>query len=282
MELSIDKRLVEKHFSHNAHLYDDNTPVQAEMADKLLTIIKKNKSRLAIRHVLELGCGTGRLTHKILESFPKCKITAVDISPTMLEQSRLTVKNSDRVEYVRGDAEHIVGVPRFNTKFDLICTNATVQWFNNPNRTLSDYRSLLKPGGSLAFSTFGTETFKELKNSLSRAEQLLCIPSETRVMKLLSAREWSKILNTESSVRFLMTSEIHHNYFDNVTTFLRSLKRSGATISYHNYNSPMSRKLLSKLTEIYNEYYCDPSSNKIKVTYEALFGISTLKATHLN
>ena len=38
--------------------------------------------------ILDLGCGTGNLTQRILEQFPDAQIDALDLSEDILEESR--------------------------------------------------------------------------------------------------------------------------------------------------------------------------------------------------
>lgn len=43
--------------------------------------------------ILDLGVGTGYLTHKILETFPNARVIAVDAAELMIEKAKLRLKN---------------------------------------------------------------------------------------------------------------------------------------------------------------------------------------------
>ena len=54
-------------------------------------------------------------------------------------------------------------------RFDAIVANASFQWLTRPADSLAAYQRLLNPGGTLAFSTLGPGTFRELADSLGQA-----------------------------------------------------------------------------------------------------------------
>ncbi|WP_338043113.1 class I SAM-dependent methyltransferase [Okeania hirsuta] len=55
-------------------------PRYDEMLDVIVRCVQKNSDR-----ILELGCGTGELSLKLLHKYPNAQIVAVDYSPRMLE-----------------------------------------------------------------------------------------------------------------------------------------------------------------------------------------------------
>ena len=82
---NINKKLVASRFGSKVNSYDIATPVQQQMAQALIEQVGKYFSAGEPGRILELGCGTGRLTRKIVEIFPNARITAVDISSQMTE-----------------------------------------------------------------------------------------------------------------------------------------------------------------------------------------------------
>jgi tRNA (cmo5U34)-methyltransferase len=53
-------------------------------------------------HILELGCGTGELSLKLLESFPQATIIALDYSPRMIERARQKTETAGYQERWQG------------------------------------------------------------------------------------------------------------------------------------------------------------------------------------
>ena len=97
--------IIKAHFEKEAACFDKLffkvAPHYAEMMDGLMeTLPFKKQDRIK---VLDLGCGTGNLSKKILLAYPNAKITCVDIAENMLEMAKAKLKDSDNVEFWLGD-----------------------------------------------------------------------------------------------------------------------------------------------------------------------------------
>ncbi|MCO6437096.1 MAG: methyltransferase domain-containing protein [Phycisphaerae bacterium] len=99
--------------------------------------------------VLELGCGTGVYTRWLTDR--GCTVTAMDISPAMIEQAR---KRSPDATYVVGDCERpLEHLPEEDRRdaFDIILGINTFSYYPNKESALKGYYNLLKPGGRIVF-----------------------------------------------------------------------------------------------------------------------------------
>ena len=52
---------------------------------------------------MDLGCGTGNITLRLLERYPKAHVTCLDVSKNMLELAKNKLSGYDSIEYVLGD-----------------------------------------------------------------------------------------------------------------------------------------------------------------------------------
>ncbi len=97
--------------------------------------------------VIDAGCGTGRLTERLLERLPEGKVIALDQSANMLEQARafLTPRFGRRVRYVRGDLLTMA----FDREADAVFSTATFHWVKNHPALFARLHAALKPGGWL-------------------------------------------------------------------------------------------------------------------------------------
>ncbi|WP_239795805.1 methyltransferase domain-containing protein [Candidatus Nitrotoga arctica] len=161
---NIDKKLIASRFGSRVNSYDVATPIQQRMAQALIERVRKHFLAGEPKRILELGCGTGRLTRKIIEIFPNAKITAVDISSQMVDAVRANCPN---VDVILADAEDYIC--DLSEPFELIISNATVQWFENIEETLGHAYRLLANECLLAIATFGEHTFLELRESFDMA-----------------------------------------------------------------------------------------------------------------
>jgi malonyl-CoA O-methyltransferase len=265
----IDKQLLQKRFSTNAKTYDQFANVQKKMADYLLKQLVVKRSDSSPLHILEIGCGTGYLTAKLSHHFPNATITAIDLAPGMIEIAKQRISGKS-IHFLCGDIEEI----ELYGQYDLIISNATFQWLNHLESTLSRLSSILKREGMILFSTFGCDTFYELHTSFQRAMQKLQIDTNARLGQpfyaledLLELCERSvRPIHPTSTIFGRETIEIER--FHSVKDFFTSLRKIGATNS--NQGSYIQRP--SVLKEMMNIYEQDFQENgHIMATYHCLF-----------
>ena len=100
--------------------------------------------------ILDLGCGTGVAARAIARR-PGAKgpITAVDISPHLLEMARRLADEeglAGRISFRTGDA-HGLGLPQGG--FDVVVMHTLISHVADPATVLAEGRRLLRPGGRL-------------------------------------------------------------------------------------------------------------------------------------
>jgi len=92
--------------------------------------------------VIDLGCGTGSLTRELAEKLPNSHVTGLDSSPQMLEKAApLTTPN---LVFQQGDQSVLTG------EWDLIFSNASLQWSENHAELIPFLFNRLTPGGQIA------------------------------------------------------------------------------------------------------------------------------------
>ena len=100
---------------------------------------------VAVRHnlkVVDLGCGTGELTQQLAAKLPGSDVTGLDSSPQMLEKAATFARPG--LVFQQGDQATLTG------KWDLIFSNAALQWSENHAELIPDLYDHLKPGGQIA------------------------------------------------------------------------------------------------------------------------------------
>jgi len=95
--------------------------------------------------VLDVGCGTGRLTALLAERLPRGRVIALDRDAGMIEQARLHLAPfGDRVELVVGDA---TALPE--RAVDAVFSTATFHWVVDHDALFRSVFAALRPGGRL-------------------------------------------------------------------------------------------------------------------------------------
>jgi trans-aconitate 2-methyltransferase len=97
-------------------------------------------------HVVDLGCGTGKLTRVLHNTLQAPHTTGIDRSERMLHAA-MSNGATPGLRFELGEIEAFVA----EAEYDLIFSNAAFQWVGNHEELISRLFSALKPGGQLAF-----------------------------------------------------------------------------------------------------------------------------------
>jgi trans-aconitate 2-methyltransferase len=108
--------------------------------------------------VLDLGCGTGRLTALLLERLPDGRVIGVDLSANMLATARreMPTEARGRLSFVHAD----VSVLPVETRADAIFSTATFHWVRDHARLFRSLYRALKPGGRVVAQCGGGPNIK--------------------------------------------------------------------------------------------------------------------------
>lgn len=92
--------------------------------------------------VIDLGCGTGELTKMLSERLPQSRILGIDSSAEMLEHAN--TKSAPGLSFELRSIMDIEG------EWDLIFSNAAIQWVSEHRELIPKLFSHIRPGGQLA------------------------------------------------------------------------------------------------------------------------------------
>ncbi|MBD3427290.1 MAG: malonyl-ACP O-methyltransferase BioC [Candidatus Omnitrophica bacterium] len=155
----MDKKIIQGNFSRNAPRYEDHASVQRQCARILVDSLKGKE----YPNILEIGCGTGIYTRLLRSTNKEARITAVDISPDMINIAKERMQD-DKIVYLTEDGENI----DLDADFELVTSNASFQWFEDLHKAMAMFTGHLKKGGLLCFSMYGPDTFHEFKKVLNK------------------------------------------------------------------------------------------------------------------
>jgi trans-aconitate 2-methyltransferase len=106
----------------------------------LLTLVQ---ARPGMR-VVDLGCGTGELTHRLHEQMHARESVGIDRSPAMLTESG--AYQGAGLHFEQGDIATFAS----DTSYDLVFSNAALQWVPEHEQLLGQLTAVLAKGGQLA------------------------------------------------------------------------------------------------------------------------------------
>jgi malonyl-CoA O-methyltransferase len=231
------------------------------MAHRMVQTLSERDVRA--ERILEIGCGTGYLTQLLAERYPSAAITAVDLAENMVQAARDRLGQTATIRFSIGDAETM----EWDETFDLIVSNATVQWFDTPEYSFCTLTKHLLPGGWVLFSTFGPDTFLELHQQFEEVERDLRLPSGMHGLRLRGPEEWERILR-QAGLQDVGSLDCRHRLeYPDCYAFLQSIKQTGASYSASSVVSlSAQRRLLREVVRRYNRAY--RSKDGVYATYQ--------------
>ncbi|EAK3673152.1 malonyl-ACP O-methyltransferase BioC [Campylobacter jejuni] len=212
--------------------YEKHAKVQDFMGLKLCEILKN----LKISHfekVFEFGCGRGELSKK-LQNF----ITFDEY----LKNDILDFKENSNILIF--DMNEIAKQDLSKEKFDLIVSNATLQWLDL-KQIIPSLRDMLNQNGILLLSTFAEQNLKEIKQSTGFG------------LNYFSLNELGQIFKVYFN-EVKITQELIKLSFDNALDVFRHLKLSGVnSLGFY----PLNKGFLKEFEEKFQN----------KLTYHPVF-----------
>jgi trans-aconitate methyltransferase len=163
-----------KKIEWNASAYAANSVVQQSWARELI-------ARLHLRgdeHILDIGCGDGKVTAEIARAVPRGAVVGVDASAEMIAFARKTFppRANANLKFQVMDAREIGGCDASSQSggrralvakksgdggvaatwlFDVVFSNAALHWVDDHEAILRGAASVLKSGGRLVISCGG-------------------------------------------------------------------------------------------------------------------------------
>lgn len=141
------------YFGSMAESYDSlihrAVPRYDEMTARLLEYLPRAAPR-----VLELGCGTGNLSLRIVTSLPRAALTLIDGSEEMIQlvQSRIAESKSDSSQRVAYHVARFEELEFPRESFDLVVSSISLHHVEDKARLYARIHSMMRTGGRLCFA----------------------------------------------------------------------------------------------------------------------------------
>jgi tRNA (cmo5U34)-methyltransferase len=141
------------------------TTIDAKISLELITEAARRIVPNA-EQLLDIGCGAGNYSLKMLSKLPNLECTLVDLSDPMLDKAyeRVSEQTNKNVHVVKGDIRE---VPLKQNHFDIILAGAVLHHLRDDQdweTTFKKIYGLLKPGGCFMISDLITQDTEILNN----------------------------------------------------------------------------------------------------------------------
>jgi len=126
--------------------YHENSSAQKEAALRLLRFCKFREND----HVLDIGCGDGKITALITDKVKQGHVLGIDISPEMINFAQETFSKDQfsNLAFLVQDAQFI----NYREEFDVVFSSFALQWPPNKNAVFEGAYKSLKTNGILAMT----------------------------------------------------------------------------------------------------------------------------------
>lgn len=111
----------------------------------------KRVSTLQPSKLLEIACGTGRLTKYLSQQLPNTSITATDLNPPMLEFAKAKFHELSNVHWEIADA---LSLPYTDASFNAVVVQFGVMFYSDKVQGFKESFRVLKNGGKFVFATW--------------------------------------------------------------------------------------------------------------------------------
>lgn len=254
-KFTVDKNAVASSFSKAAAHYDQFAQLQRDIGLQLLDSVSTKNSNL----ILDLGCGTGYFSEKIIALLPECEMTCLDLSAAMLEQ--VSKKKLPQVTCLQGDIDNL---PFSLNRFDLIFSNLVLQWSEDLSLCLKQLKGCLVDGGKLHFSTLLNGSLNELTEAWKNVD------SNSHTNAFLSLDNIKKALQQAGFKKLNITTETRILTYQSVTAVMRALKGIGANhVHGHRAVKISGRHLIKLLEQGYSPFV--NAQGELNLTYQVCY-----------
>lgn len=161
-------------------------------------------------HVIDLGCGTGELTSRLAEYLPESAVVGIDTSPEMLEKT---------VAYTRaGLTFGLHNITELSGSWDLIFSNAALQWVDDHESLLPRLYESLRPGGQIVVqmpSNHCHPTHTLIEEIAGQAPFHKVLGGWLRVSPVLAIDDYARILYENGAQDIVVFEKIYPHILEN-------------------------------------------------------------------
>jgi NADH dehydrogenase [ubiquinone] 1 alpha subcomplex assembly factor 5 len=215
---------------------------------------------------LDLGAHDGLATEGLISSDQVADVTALELSPRMVN----LLKSKD-INAVLGSEEKLPFEP---ATFDLVTSVLALHWVNDLPGALAQIKSVLKPDGLFLGCLFGGGTLNELRTSLIEAESSLTGGISPRISPLPGLQDMAGLMQRAGFALPVADVERVTVRYSSPLKLLDDLKGMSEQAAFAKRDGqerrPLSRRMLSRMAEIYQERFSDPDG-KVRATFEIVW-----------
>ncbi|HEY8423308.1 MAG TPA: trans-aconitate 2-methyltransferase [Clostridia bacterium] len=203
------------------------------------------------KKILDAGCGPGNSTQVLYEKYPETYILGVDNSPQMIDAAK---KNYPYMDFKICDIAKDLN--QLDNDFDIVFSNACIQWVPDHDRLLKNLIGLLNPGGVLAVQipiNFDEPIHIIIQQTAALPEWKEYFPQSTK-RNVLKPSEYYDILS-DISREFYIWETIYYHAMKSHNDILEWYKGTGLrpylSVLPENKKAEFENQIMERLIQAY-------------------------------
>ena len=232
-------------FEQFATSYDAATPIQSQVAEHLAQLIARYHTGVTDMCVVDVGCGTGKLTEAVMSKFlqnaalASAQLYGVDTAASMLTiwQQRVahllsmplssnpvsSLPKSPMMLRSQALCANMADMALANQSADLVMSSFALHW-TSPS-VIAELGRIVKTKGQLHLAIPVAGSFHEVRQRFPKLPVFDFLPSHAwlvAIETLRQQRQGTLMYHTEQSFAFS---------YDNLKSLLKNLKQMGGAVS---------------------------------------------------
>jgi len=222
-----------------------------------------------LERIIDIGCGSGMSTIPIREVWPKAKIIGVDYSEEMLKKAS---DSGMDVEWVRRDCSRKIN--DLGT-FDLVFSNAFLQWVGNQEEFLKNTHELLNDRGIIAMQvpSFDGMPIKECIDSVAITYKDAFSDIYTQQCHNENVSTYYDILNRYYSKVEIWETGYYH-VMENHEAIIEFIKSTALRPYISRLDEKGTNEFLKSVLEESKKYYKIQENNKVLFQFKRIFFVA--------
>lgn len=246
--MSINKALVAQRFAKAGQSYVEHAVIQKQISAQLFEYLKAYCPQ-SLASVLEIGCGSGNLTHLFQSHFQVEQLFLNDLYDDV-EQHFSSV---DKINWLIGDIEQL----ELPSGLDAVISSSALQWMIDLPALLQRIHSALKPNAYFCFSTFGPDNLTEIKQLTGQG------------LNYVDLDTLQQQLEQQGFEVLFMHQDHKQRYFDHPKSILQHLKATGVTATAKSHR--WTKQSLQQFYLDYEQFYDEQG---FRLTYHPIYVIA--------
>ena len=248
---SVATRFAKAHFS-----YVHQAQIQKNVAQHLNRLIKLHVDRTSFSKVFEIGCGTGNLTHLLLEQLQIKQLFLNDLYPEIISSFEHI-----QAEWCIGDIEK-TALPQ---QLEMCVSSSALQWMTDLEKLIQRFAIALNPHGYFCFSSYGPSNFKEIKSLTGQG------------LDYFSFEQTKELLESNGFEILYAEQHLDQLYFAHPKSVLKHIQATG--VSATNSSFRWTKQSLNQFYLNYRQFITtDEQENLVyPLTYHPIYVIARRK-----